>query len=162
MRARNERLGFYRVASANIATLLLLLCYFATFHIPFLLSALHVDATHERLLGAKCILPFFANIFTRVYCGNYIIYVQVEKQTAGVLTDEPSWGQQLTVVSPEGGVALLEGIESSGHSSSFEGCLFFLSCERDGRLPCLKLIAVSKGIMCYCNCHALMCSGWSA
>lgn len=28
--------------------------------------------------------------------------VQVEKQTAGVLTDEPSWGQQLTVRSPEG------------------------------------------------------------
>lgn len=50
--------------------------------------------------------------------------VQVEKQTTGALTDEPSWGQQLTVMSPEGGVAAPEGLTSCGHKVALKEAYF--------------------------------------
>lgn len=56
--------------------------------------------------------------------GAYVIDVQVEKQTTGALTDEPSWGQQLTVMSPEGGVAAPEGLTSSGHKVALKEAYF--------------------------------------
>lgn len=79
------------------------------------LNAVQSDAGQEWLLGVQD-LNFFANIFRWVHANDYVIDVQVEKQTAGVLTDELSWGQQLTVMSPEGGVAAPEGLTSSGHT----------------------------------------------
>lgn len=70
-------------------------------------------------------LKLFMLIFPRArIIGHYVIDVQVEKQTAGVLTDEPSWGQQLTVMSPEGGVAALEGLTSSGHKVALKEANF--------------------------------------
>lgn len=88
--------------------------YFAHTSSSLVLNAVQSDAGQEWLLGVQD-LKLFCKYF-QVSARQRLCNRCASRKTNSWSVDWwTSWGQQLTVMSPEGGVAAPEGLTSSGH-----------------------------------------------